>query len=106
VVRIFTINFTFEGKVESAIVRMTEPGYNIIFRVHVFNEELHTYLPYGNLEFSLADWVSTTTADNEKSRKLVASIADEISKHLDYRKTESQRQVAQSNTGVLPGDNS
>jgi hypothetical protein len=86
VARVFTINFNFEGKSESAIVRMYEPGYNIIFKVHVFNEQLHTYLPYGNLEFSLADWYSTSTADNEKTKKLVASIADEISNHLGSEK--------------------
>ena len=46
--RVFTINFNFEEKMSKGLVCMYEKGYNIRFKIHLFNEELYTILPLGN----------------------------------------------------------
>lgn len=65
------------------MVCLYEKGYNMLFKVQVFNEELHQILPSGKLEFSLSDglrWPQTLT--HEKGQELVHCIAEEISHYL------------------------
>lgn len=63
---------------------MYEKGYNILFKIHVFNEDLHRILPSGNLEFSFIDGLQTPgELQHQKGKQLVHCIAEEISQFLD-----------------------
>jgi hypothetical protein len=82
--RVFTINFNFEEKASRALVCMYEKGYNIRFKIHLFNEELYTILPLGNLEFSFTDGLeSPTELSHIKAQTLVHCITEEISNYLN-----------------------
>ena len=84
--RVFTINFSFEENVSRALVCMYEKGYNILFKIHVFNEDLYAILPSGNLEFSFIDGLK---APNElkhyKGQQLVHCITDEVAHYLNFQ---------------------
>ena len=82
--RVFTINFDFEERAANALVCMYEKGYNILFKIHVFNEELYKILPDGKLEFSFTDGLrKPRELNNDKGRQLVRCITDKISQHLN-----------------------
>ena len=82
--RVFTINFNFEERLANAVVCMYEKGYNIFFKVHVVNEELHRILPEGKLEFSFADGLKKPLElKHSKSKELVSCITDRISHYLN-----------------------
>jgi hypothetical protein len=82
--RVFTIDFNFEERASRALVCMYEKGYNILFKIHVFNEDLYTILPAGNLEFSFIDGLKTPEElRHQKGEQLVTCIAEEISQYLD-----------------------
>jgi hypothetical protein len=50
----------------------------------VFNEELHTILPSGNLEFSFTEGLRTPeTLSHQKAPLLVKSITDQVSHFLN-----------------------
>ena len=89
--RVFTINFNFEEKASRALVCMYEKGYNILFKIHVFNEDLHTILPSGNLEFSFTDGLrAPLEITHDKGRELVDCITGEVSHYLNLEE-ESRR---------------
>ncbi|HYO23230.1 MAG TPA: hypothetical protein VER36_12560 [Flavisolibacter sp.] len=82
--RVFTIDFSFEERAGQALVCMYEKGYNILFKIHVFNEDLYSILPAGNLEFSFVDGLKTPhQLQHQKGQQLVSCIAEEISQYLD-----------------------
>lgn len=83
--RVFTIHFNFEQKAARALVGMYEKGYNILFRIHVFNEDLHRILPAVKLEFSFIEGLKTpVNLHHQQGHQLVSCIADEISQFLDH----------------------
>lgn len=81
--RVFTVNFHFEEKVSRALVCMYEKGYDVLFKIHVLNEDLYSILPSGKLEFSFTDGLKTPRElSYNKSRQLVHCITEEISHYL------------------------
>lgn len=81
--RVFTINFDFEQKATSALVYMQEKGYNILFKVHVFNEELYPLLPAGKMEFSFLEGLKTPgELTHQKTRQLISCLTEKIAQYL------------------------
>ena len=50
---LFTINLNYEEEPKRALVCMYEDGYETMFKIHVFNQDLYTILPDGNMEYTL-----------------------------------------------------
>ena len=66
------------------MVYMYEKGYNILFKIHVFDTDLHNILPAGKLEFSFLDGLKIPDGlHHRKAQQLAGCIADEISQYLD-----------------------
>ncbi len=82
--RVFTINFNFEEKTSRALVCMYEKSYNILFKIHVFSEDLYTILPSGKLEFSFTEGLRfPRELTHVKAQQLVHCITKEISHYLN-----------------------
>ena len=76
------------------MVCMHDKGYSLLFKIHVFNEELYKFLPHGDLEFSLDEGLkSPAEIKHQKTSQLISCITDEISKYLDMEESRIRKLV-------------
>jgi hypothetical protein len=85
--RIFTLYVPFEGKECPALVNLSYEGYDMIFKVHYLDRDLHGILPEGNLVFSLSEGLrQPAQLASELAVRLVDSTVDTLSEFLSKHK--------------------
>lgn len=86
-VRIFTLNVSFEGKEFPALVNLSNEGYDMTFKIHYMDRDLHGILPDGKLVFSLTGGLrQPAQLASEMAFRLVDNTVDALSAFFSKNK--------------------
>ena len=82
--RVFTIDFSFRGRIYHAFVRMRSTHDQYYFQVNTNNPELQQLLPDDTIQYRGREEVNGSRYPNTDTNDLIAAIAAAIEDHLEH----------------------
>jgi hypothetical protein len=82
--RVFTIDFPFKGKMESALVSFGSEAYDMSFVVRYLDEDINQIIPGGRIVVSLSQGVKSPKQLTRIAEDLVYHTTAAISEHLHF----------------------
>jgi hypothetical protein len=81
--RIFTVDFSFEGRVYTAFVKITTASDLFSVHIHVPDNTLHHLIPDGTVVYKSSEGLSTLQREtNGPSFELISRIVQAIDKYV------------------------
>jgi hypothetical protein len=82
---VFTINFSYKGKLHSALVSFQAENYDMSFLVCYLDEDLGQLIPGRRIVVSLAEGIKSPKQLNKLAEDLVYQTTEAISDHLHFQ---------------------
>ena len=82
--RLFTIEFPFKGKMESALVSFGSEAYDMSFVVRYLDEEMNQIIPGGRVVVSLSEGIKSPKQLSRLGEDLVYHTTEAINQYLHF----------------------
>ena len=82
--RVFTIDFSFRGRIYHAFVRMKSTHDQYFFQINTNNPELQQLLPDDTIQYRGREGANGVRYTNEATNELITAIAAAIEDHIEH----------------------